>query len=300
MSGGGGLLGGRSGITEKDLGKTLAKLEKDEDVKAVVLRIDSPGGSALASDLLWHRLVAVRKKKPLVVSVGDMAASGGYYLACTGSFIYADATSIVGSMGVVGGKVAIGPAIERFGVHVETFSGKPGDPKAATRAAYLSALTPWDDPTRARVLETMTGIYDLFLARVAEGRSTEGRTITVDQIAPSAEGRIFSGRDAKKRLLVDEIGGLADAIARAKKLAKLPADADVRVVGGKSSLLDTLDPSAEDATEERARALDPVRPTPLDALDVAAPDVVPFVSSLLPLVEGERTVAAVPFALTVR
>jgi protease IV len=300
MAGGGGLLGGRSGITEKDLSRTLAKVERDPGIKALVLRIDSPGGSALASDLLWHDLMRIRKKKPIVVSVGEMAASGGYYLASTGSFIYADAGSIVGSIGVVGGKLAVGPALERFGVHTETFTGKGRDPQAANRAAYLSALVPWDEPTKVRIRETMTGIYDLFLSRVAEGRSTEGRSVTVQKVSESAEGRIFSGREGKARGLVDELGGLKDALARARALAKVPEDAGVQVMGSKGSFLEALDPSMEDA-EERASALkQEARTSAWAALEDAAPDLAPFAASLVPLAEGERSVAAVPFALVVR
>src|SRR6185437_2508037 len=116
----GGLLGERGGIVERHLTRVLKHLERDDDVKAVVLRIDSPGGSALASDLLWHGLMRLRAKKPLVVSVGGMAASGGYYLASAGSVVFADPTSIVGSIGVVGGKVAADRALEKIGVHGET------------------------------------------------------------------------------------------------------------------------------------------------------------------------------------
>ncbi len=259
MSGGGGVFGGAGGITEHDLGRTIARLEKDDDVKVVVLRIDSPGGSALASDLIWHALMRVRAKKPIVVSVGDMAASGGYYLASTGTEIVADPASIVGSIGVVGGKVAIGGALEKIGVHVETFPAKRGDAKAASRAAYLSLFTAWDDPTRDRMLETMTSIYDLFLARVVEGR---GGKITLDHLKESAEGRIFSGRQGKERGLVDLLGGLDFAIERARVLAKLPPDARVGVVGQKGGFLDSLVDGGGDDSEERASsAVRPRRPS---------------------------------------
>ena len=128
MEGGNGIVGDSGGIVERRLVRTLARLERDDDVKAVVLRIDSPGGSALASDLLWHELMAIRQKKTLVVSIGEMAASGGYYLASSGAVVFADATSIVGSIGVVGGKISGDRALERIGVHAETFPGKTGDP----------------------------------------------------------------------------------------------------------------------------------------------------------------------------
>lgn len=293
-AGGNGILGGRGGIVEKDFNKTIARLEKDDDVKAVVVRIDSPGGSALASDLMWHQLIKLRKKKPLIFSVGDMAASGGYYLACTGDYIFAEPMSIVGSIGVVGGKIGVGDALERIGVHAETFPANPQRPGAAARAAYESPLVKWDEPTKARVLESMTSVYELFLARIVEGRSTRGRDIPRDKVAESAEGKIFSGKEAKARGLVDEIGGLGAAIAKARELAKLSESARVAVIEGKSGLFESLDPGG--SAEERLRA----GATPVGMLERVAPDVVPFVTGLAPLVEGERTAVALPFALTVR
>lgn len=292
MGGGGGPFGGRDGITEKDLSKELAQIEKDDSIKAVVLRIDSPGGSALASDLLWHDLMRIRAKKPIVVSVGEMAASGGYYLASTGNLIFADPMSIVGSIGVVGGKVGIGAALERYGVHAETFPAAKEKPGAASRAAYLSLLSSWDDPTKARVLETMSAIYDLFLARVAEGRKT-----TPDKIAPNAEGRIFSGKDGKRLGLVDEIGGLREAITRARELAKLPADARVGTIGGRPAFLEKLEGGG---AEERAALAQSNGLDPIAIVQKALPEVAPFVTSMLPLAENERVVLATPFALWVR
>jgi protease-4 len=279
------------------MARTLARLERDDDVKAVVLRIDSPGGSALASDLLWHELMLIRARKPLVVSVGSMAASGGYYLASTGVVIFADDTSIVGSIGVVGGKIAANKALEKLGVHAETIAAKADDPRAAARAAYESLLTPWDDATRERMLATMTSIYELFLARVAEGRN-----IPVERVAASAEGRIFSGREGKNRGLVDELGGLTEAIARARTLAALPADARVSVVGESSGLLDAL---GEEQPQGRAGA---TLPRPLAGagliaaglLERVGPELVVFAESLAPLGEHERVLCALPFALTVR
>jgi len=297
LEGGSGPLGGSGGISERRLIRTLLRLEHDDDVKAIVLRIDSPGGSALASDLLWHELMAIRHKKTLVVSVGDMAASGGYYLASTGAVIFADATSIVGSIGVVGGKISGGRLLERLGVHAETFPAKTGDPLAAARAASESVLSPWDDATRDRVFETMTGIYGLFLARVAEGRN-----IPVDKVAASAEGRIFSGRDGKGRGLVDELGGLREAIGRARSMAGLAADAEVDVAGQPGGLLRTL--TGDEQAQAPATSLGEigarVAGTLGDAVQGAAPEVRPFAASLLPLASGEHTLCALPFALTVR
>ena len=297
MSRGGGLLGGSSGITAKEMERTLRALETDEDVRAVVLRIDSPGGSALASDLIWHRLMKLREKKPLVVSVGDMAASGGYYMACTGTVIFAEPTSIVGSIGVVGGKIAAENTLEMIGVHAETFPANVKNPKAAARAGYLSPLIEWDDDTRARVQESMTNVYELFLARIAEGRKT-----TPDKVAPHAEGRIFSGTEGKTRGLVDELGGLGAAIARARALANLPADARVEAISPSRNLLESIGAGGSsgdgEAGENAGASL--AQPHVADLVAQIAPDLVPFVQSLLPLASGERTLAALPYAIVIR
>jgi protease-4 len=284
---GGGVLGQTGGIVERRLLSTLVRVEKDDDVKAVVLRIDSPGGSALASDLLWHELMRLRAKKPLVVSIGEMAASGGYYLASAGSVIFADETSIVGSIGVVGGKIAAEHALERIGVHSDTVAANESDPHAAARAAYDSLLVPWDDATRLRLLETMTEIYDLFLSRVAAGRG-----IPAERVAASAEGRIFDGRDGKARGLVDEFGGLLDAIARARALAHLPSDARVGAARDSGGIIQEL---IEDEPQGRA-SIDPTA----SLIARLTPELVPFVASMAPIAAREPALCALPFALTVR
>jgi protease-4 len=280
------------GITEKELSRAILHLENDDDVKAVVLRIDSPGGSALTSDLIWHRLMKLRAKKTLVVSVGDMAASGGYYLASTGQLIFADATSIVGSIGVVGGKIAVGDALDQIGVHGETFAAKRGDPKAASRAAMESIISKWDDDTRARIFEQMTGIYDLFLARVSEGRG-----LPVDKIATSAEGRIFTGREGKARGLVDEIGGLDAAIVKARELAKLSADAKVVSYEDQPKFVEML--GGSDAPKAAI-----MMPSAMEMLRNVAPQAVgqlePFAEALAPVTRGDHMLLAMPYAILVQ
>jgi protease-4 len=230
--------------------------------------------------------MTLRARKPLVVSVGDMAASGGYYMASTGAAIFADETSIVGSIGVVGGKIAANRALEKIGIHAQTFPAKAGDARAEARAAYESLLLPWDDATRERVLATMQGVYQLFLARVAEGRG-----IPVERVAASAEGRIFSGQAARERGLVDVIGGLREAIERAKTMAGLPADAGVGIAGESTGWIQAL--VDDDGSQSR---------TPWSELKLpqAAADVVPFLTSVLPLAKREDVLCALPFALTVR
>ncbi len=283
-----GLLGQSNGIVARKLLSLLLRLERDDDVKAVVLRIDSPGGSALASDLLWHALMRLRSKKPLVVSVGDMAASGGYYLASAGSVVFADEASIVGSIGVVGGKVAAGNAIKRLGVYAETIPAKVGDERSGTRAAYESVLTPWDDATRERLLATMQSIYDLFLARISEGRG-----IPKERVAESAEGRIFGGREGKSRGLVDELGGLSDAVARARSLAGLPPDARFGVAVESVGLIQgLLQGEGSQTGADRGRLL--------ESAAKMAPELVPFVASMTPVASHERVLCSLPYALTLR
>lgn len=296
--GGGSPLGGVA-ITERDLGRVVTRLTKDASTKAVVLRIDSPGGSALASDLLWKRLMKLRADKPLVVSVGGMAASGGYYLACTANRIVAEPTSIVGSIGVVGGKLAFGHALEEIGVHAETVAASP-DPVRAARAAYMSPLSTWDDPTRARVLASMTAIYELFLRRVAEGRG-----VPKEKIAESAEGQIFAGTQAKERGLVDELGGLERAIAIARELGKLPDDAPISVAGERSGLFDLLgggdeETASDDGEGAIGQAAREASQAALGGWLEGVPEAAAFVSSAAPFASGERTLAALPFVVLLR
>jgi protease-4 len=154
----------------------------------------------------------------------------------------------------------------------------------------------WDDPTRERVRESMKGIYDLFLRRVSEGRKT-----TVEKIAVSAEGRIFSGVEGKKRGLVDTLGGLAAAIARAKELGGLPADGLVRVFPSTPRLVDVL--TGGEGVESEAPPVDPSKivTQPLSSwLHETAPEIEPFAGSLAPLAGRDRVVCALPFALVVR
>ncbi len=287
--------GAGSGIGERRMSRLIERAERDEAIKAVVLRIDSPGGSALSSDLMWHGLMRLRAKKKLIVSVGEMAASGGYYLASAGDEIFAQPTSIVGSIGVVGGKLSIGKALEDVGVHSVTFPAKVGDARAANRAAYLSLLEAWDDPTRARVLEGMTSIYELFLKRIIEGRAGK---ITRQELEQSAEGRIFSGDEAQRRKLVDKIGGVREAIARALELAGSPADARVSVLGEEGGLLSALGGEDEGPFEKAA------------PLENASPFVAPILSRTpalaqlggvtLPLLRGEKMLCVLPFGLSIQ
>jgi protease-4 len=291
MSGGGPFSEG--GIAAKPLSRVLKRLREDDNVKAVVLRIESPGGSALASDLIWHELMQLREKKPLIASLASVAASGGYYLACAAHRIVAEPTSIVGSIGVVGGKIALGEAFAQFGVNGVTFAASE-EPGAESRAAYLSALTPWDDPTRERVQAQMQSIYELFLARVSKGRN-----MPVEQIRAVAEGRIWSGAQGKDNGLVDELGGLSLAISLAKERANLDADTDVQVEGAPEGLLDLLeiDETSDESSIRAAIARFQAQgPSPL--AELPAP-LRAYAASVLPLVDGEHVLTTMPFAVSI-
>jgi len=293
MGGGGGLFGGDDGITESGLGKTITQLTDDDDVKAVVLRIDSPGGSALASDLLWHKLMKLRKKKPLIVSVGGMAASGGYYLACAGDRIFAESTSIVGSIGVVAGKFALHDPLAKVGIHTVTLPAAK-DPIRAKRASYMSPFDSWDDATRAKVLAGMTAIYDTFVARIVEGRGLD-----IETVQRAAEGRISGGITAKDRKLVDEIGGLDDAVRYAKEKAGLPADGKARVRGQPGGLMEMLTGDRDAAARAAQRAQAAV--DPFTKLAEALPEEARvWWASARPMSEGETMITALPFVLIAR
>jgi protease-4 len=281
------------GINYRSLSKTLRRLAHDQSVKAVVLRIDSPGGSALASDLLWHEVKELGKKKPVVASVGGMAASGGYYIAVGADRIVAEPTSIVGSIGVFGGKIAVNGALEQVGVHAFTFPASP-EPGAAARATYLSPLSDWDEPTRERVRAQMQSVYDLFVSRVAAGRK-----LPIEAARDSAEGRVYGAAQALDRKLVDELGGLREALAAARRLGKLEDDAPVTVEGAAEGLLETL-LLGEGASEVQiTAALAQLERRPVIGLGPLPERLRPFAAALGPLLQGERVVAALPYAFTI-
>jgi protease IV len=291
----GGVLGGGDGIAAEPLGKTLRRLREDDAVKAVVLRIDSPGGSALASDLIWHDLWMLREKKPLIASLASVAASGGYYMACAANRIVAERTTILGSIGVVGGKIVLGAALDQFGVTGVTFPAS-NEPGAGERAAYLSALTSWDAPTREAVRAQMASVYELFLSRVSKGRD-----MPVDQVRQIAEGRIWSGVQGLDNHLIDEFGGITEAIALARKQADLDDSVEVEIEGGPETLFDILQLDGDDDKPESIqRALARLRASPPSPLEKLAEPFRPYVESLLPLIGKEKVLAALPFAIDLK
>jgi len=225
---GDGAVGARQEIASRTLVPALRVLAADDNVKAVVLRIDSGGGSALASELIWHAVAEVKARKPVVVSMSDVAASGGYYIACGATKIFALDDTLTGSIGVVGGKLAPAGALAKLGV--TTFPRGRGK-----RATMNASLGPWTDDERATVQATMQSVYDVFVGRVAAGRGK-----SKDEIHAIAQGRVWTGADARRLGLVDELGGLEAALAEARKLGGVGVDAPIEEYPGKLTLRDIV------------------------------------------------------------
>lgn len=195
---------GESTMGSDTIVEALRTASKNDDVSAIVFRIDSPGGSALASDIIWNEIQQI--EKPVIASMGDIAGSGGYYIAMGCDKIYAEPGTLTGSIGVVGGKLALGKAMERFGLTTDVIAmGK--------NSGLFSVNEPFSDSERAAWQQMMNETYRLFTTKAAEGRKK-----TVDEILQLAGGRVFSGRQAKANGLVDELGTLRDAIAEAQRL----------------------------------------------------------------------------------
>jgi protease-4 len=230
--------GGTSLFGSQSTGSTtmveaIRKAEQDKTVKAIVLRVDSPGGSALASDLIWNELR--RCKKPVIASMGDVAASGGYYISMGCRKIYAEPGTLTGSIGVVGGKLVLGGLEKKIGLNVEVI-------KLGAHAGILSSTFPFTESEKKAMKAMMEDTYDQFLTKAIKGRARAGKKFTRADFSKYAEGRIWTGRQAKENGLVDELGTLDDAIADAKAMAKLSKDADVEllILPKPRTFLDTL------------------------------------------------------------
>ena len=195
-------------IGEGSMNRSLIEARKDENIKAIVLRIDSPGGNALTSDLIWREIELTKKVKPVVVSMGNYAASGGYYIACNANKIFAENNTITGSIGVFGILPNFTQLATKMGIHTEQL-------KTNDNAAEYSPFVPMDEKFKTVTLQGVERIYKTFITHVAEGRK-----MTVAQVDSIGQGRVWSGSQALKIGLVDKIGGLDDAIKEAASLSK--------------------------------------------------------------------------------
>lgn len=210
---------GDQSIGSDTLAKALNDARDDKTIKAIVLRVDSPGGSGLASDIIWHAVAAAKEKKPVVVSMSDVAASGGYYISASASKIVAQPSTITGSIGVVAGKPVIKGFYDWIGVSNEyVLRGK--------NAGMFRETEKFSDDERKKFIEWInTTYYEDFVPKVAQGRSKNAEYI--DSVG---QGRVWTGAQAKDRGLVDEFGGLERAVEIAKQLANIPADKGVQRV----------------------------------------------------------------------
>jgi len=214
---------GGAGLFSSSVGSTtmveaIREAEKDATVKAIVLRVDSPGGSALASDLIWHELK--RCKKPVVASMGDVAASGGYYITMSARKVFAEPGTLTGSIGVLGGKIVIGGVLDWAGVKTETLA-------RGRNSGLGSMYHPFSEGEKKAVTATMQDVYDQFLDKALTGRTANGVKMDKEKLLTLAGGRIWTGRQAKESGLVDALGTLEDAVAEAKVMAGLAASEEV-------------------------------------------------------------------------
>lgn len=190
-------------IGEGSINRALKEARKNDNIKAVVIRVNSPGGSALTSDIIWREIELTKKVKPVIVSMGDVAASGGYYIACNADRIFAEPSTITGSIGVFGMVPNLKGVADKFGVNAEVV-------KTHENAAGYSAFEDMDPNFKATIQESIERTYTVFVNRVATGRN-----MTFEQVDEIAQGRVWTGSMALKNGLVDELGGLDKAISYA-------------------------------------------------------------------------------------
>jgi protease-4 len=199
----------------------IREARDDSSVRAIVLRIDSPGGSAVASDAIWRELVITRDQKrdrPIVASMSDLAASGGYYIAMAAPHIVAQPATLTGSIGIVAGKVVTGGTWAKAGANIESVSN-------GRNAEIYSPVRPFNESERAELSRSLESFYTQFVEKAAQSRH-----MTAEKLDAVARGRVWTGRQAREIGLVDDLGGLDRAIAVAKQRAGIAADRDVEIV----------------------------------------------------------------------
>jgi protease-4 len=241
---GAGMFGGRY-VGDLDLIADLEEAREDEDVVAVVLRVNSPGGSGLASDNIWHAIQTLRGEKPVVVSMADYAASGGYYIAMGTDRIVAQPGTLTGSIGVFGGKMNVRGVYEKLGMQLYGY-------KRGELADLFSSTSDFSEPGRDRFRAYLESFYQLFLERAALGRGME-----VEAMHEVAQGRVWTGAQALERGLVDDLGGLDVAIEHARELAGVEEETGILRLPRQRTFIDELveDMQSASAGEELAALL---------------------------------------------
>jgi protease-4 len=288
------LMGGSSAAST-DIRKALDQAAADDSIKAVVLRVDSPGGSAVASEIILDATRRVKDKKPLIVSMGNVAGSGGYYVTCASDTVFADESTITGSIGVVGGKFATNDAWNHLGITFKSY-------QRGKNAGLLSSDHTFTPEERQRMQQWMDDVYNAFKKHVTDSRGSKLKK-PLDEMAG---GRVYTGKQALDLGLIDKIGTLHDALAFAAAQAKLGEDFEVRVVPEPQNfmekIIEQLSGKADDdepmhvqmgislleAAMPQLRGLDPVR---LQSVKAAI--------CQLQLMQQERVLMAMP-VITIR
>lgn len=204
--GDGGMFGGSSGASSFKVVKDLKKYAEDNSIAGILIRIDSPGGSAAASDEIWNAVIKASAVKPVVVSMGDVAASGGYYVASAADVIYANPSTLTGSIGVIFDMLEMSGLFEKLGI-------KPNTIHAGEFKDIGSISRPMKDNERVMIQELLDQVHLQFIERVSEGREMD-----IEEVKKLATGMIYTGEQAKENGLVDEIGGFEDAFAKLEEL----------------------------------------------------------------------------------
>ena len=195
----------------------LEEAKEEKELCGILLRINSPGGSATASEIIWHKIKQVARSKLIVAVMGDIAASGGYYISSAATRIIASPLTITGSIGVISGKVSIGGLLSKLNINIETI-------KSSENANMMSIFTSFTDRQRELLKQANEEFYRLFIKRVAEGRN-----LTEDEVEQASNGRIWIAADALKYKLIDEIGGLKEAINFIKRENKIPEKQSLKI-----------------------------------------------------------------------
>ena len=242
------MFGGDQVIASENISKTIRELAKDDTVKGVILRVDSPGGDAVASDEILHELKMLSNRKPLVISMSDYAASGGYFIAMTGSQVVAYPNTITGSIGVIYGKANVKELFNKLGIGVEAL-------ERGKFAGIDSAFTTLSDAEKQKLHEGIESTYHSFVSKVAAARKK-----SYDQIDPLAQGRVWMGAQAKSNGLVDDLGGIDSAIAILRQSAKLTGEVSLIAYPARRSLLELLTSNPTDQWADAA-AQDKIRKT---------------------------------------
>lgn len=225
------------GIDSEDISEDLLDIADNDKIKAVVLRINSPGGSAYGSEQIWKAVSVVKSKKPIVVSMGDYAASGGYYIACNTDRIFAQPTTLTGSIGIFGIFPNIGGLTDKLGIKFDNV-------KTNKYSDFGATYRPMNTEERAILQRYINNGYELFTKRCAEGRN-----MNIDSLKAIAEGRIYSGTDAMRLGLVDEMGGLEEAITFAAKKANI-SDYTLKYYPSVKSLIEQISDIFSTSIEE--------------------------------------------------